>query len=160
MLARGSDIVTRGKFLYHLDVGNEARASEDAFQQIVAEDRIFWNLSFEGGLEAVDFVDALAARRTLFEQILVDVGNRERIGIEPIGARKSALKQGSFATDRQRWRHAGLKHAVAPHHHAGARIEVRLVEGMRHLSNEPLGGPDRQTRVGVKRDDIADSGRQ
>lgn len=62
MLARGSDGVTRGKFLYHLNVGHEARASEDAFQQIVAEDGIFRNLSFEGGLKTIDFVDPLAAK--------------------------------------------------------------------------------------------------
>lgn len=89
MLARGSDGVTRGKFLYHLNVGHEARASEDAFQQIVAEDGIFRNLSFEGGLKTIDFVDPLAAKSTLFEQILVHVRNRQCIGIEPIGAEKA-----------------------------------------------------------------------
>ena len=65
------------------------------------KDRIFRNLPFEGSLEAVDFVDPFAAKRAFFEQILVDVGNRERIGIEPIGARKGALEQRTFATDGQ-----------------------------------------------------------
>ena len=92
MLAGRSDRVARGKFLNHLDIGHEPRPREDALQQIVAKDRIFRNLPFERSLEAVDFVDPFAAIGAFFEQILVDVGNRERIGIEPIGARKSALE--------------------------------------------------------------------
>ena len=49
---------------------------------------------------------------------------------------------------------------MAAHDHTGTRIEVWLVEGMRHLSDQPLGGPDRQARVSVERDDVADAGGQ
>src|SRR5664279_2983147 len=101
MLARRCDGVAGGKFLNHLDVGDEAGPRKYAFQQIVAEDRTFRNLSLQRGRYSVDFVDSFAAIGTLFEQILVNVGDCERIGVEPIWARKGALEQRSFATDRQ-----------------------------------------------------------
>ena len=111
-------VVAGRKFLDDLDVGRQAGAREYAFQQIVAEDRVFGNLAFQRRFEDVDFVDPLAAIGAFFEQILIDVGNRERIGIQPVGAGKHALEQRSFAADGQRRRHARLKNAVTVHDHA------------------------------------------
>ena len=86
MLSRRGDGIAGGKLLHHLDVGREPGAREDTLQEIVAEDGILRNLSLQSGLEAVDIVDSLAAIGTLPEQVLVDVGRGERIGIETIGA--------------------------------------------------------------------------
>ena len=82
------------------------------------------NLAFQRRLEAVDFIDPLAAKGTFLEQVLIDVGYRESIGIEPVGAGKRALEQRTLAADGQRRRHAGLQHAVTVHDHAGPRIEI------------------------------------
>ena len=160
MLASRGDGVAGGKFLNHLDIGCQPRPREDAFQQIVAQDRILGNLPFERRLEAVDFIDSLAAKGAFFEQILIDVGHRESIGIEPIGAGKGALEQRTLTADGQGWRHTGLQHAVTVHDHTGMRIEIGLVERVRHLSDQPPGGPDRQARIRVERDDVADAGGQ
>ena len=157
MLARRRDSVARGKLLHHFDVGDEARAGKDAFQQIVAEHGAVRDLSAECRLKRVDLVDALAAIGALLEQILVDVGYRERIRIEPIGAREDALEQRPFTADRQRRCHAWLQDAVTRDHQTGATIEARLVERMCDLPDQPLGGPNRQASVGIQRYDIADA---
>ena len=142
MLARRRDVVARGKFLDHLDVGGQAGAREDAFQQIVAENRVFRNLAFERGLEDVDVVDSLAAIGAFLEQVLIDVGNRERIGIEPVGAGKDALKQRTFAADRQRRRHARLQDAVALHDQAGIADRSRgRLSGCAILPTRRLAAP-------------------
>ena len=49
---------------------------------------------------------------------------------------------------------------MAARDHTGTRIEVWLVEGVRHLPDQPLGGSDRQARVSIERDDVADTGGQ
>jgi hypothetical protein len=43
--------------------------------------------------EAVDFVDALAGERAFFEQVLVNIGNRQGIGVKAVRAGKDALEQ-------------------------------------------------------------------
>jgi len=101
VLAGRRDVVARGKFLDDLNVGGKAGAREYALQQIVAEHGIFRNLTRERGLQNVDVVDSLADKGPLFEQVLIDVGNREGIGVQPVGAGKNALEQRPFAADRQ-----------------------------------------------------------
>ena len=160
MLASRGDGVAGGKFLNHLDIGCQPRAREDAFQQIVAKDRIFRNLSFERRLEAVDFIDPLAAKGAFFEQILIDVGHRESIGIEPIGAGKGALEQRTLLPMDNDGVTRGCSMPWPCDDHTGMRIEIGLVERVRHLSDQPPGGPDRQARIRVERDDVADAGGQ
>ena len=48
MLTRSGDVVARGEFLHHFDVGREAGARENAFEQIVAK-----NPTDEGVLNAL-----------------------------------------------------------------------------------------------------------
>lgn len=49
---------------------------------------------------------------------------------------------------------------MAAHDHAGMRIEARLVEAVRHFSNQSPGGPNWQASVVVQRDDKANTGRK
>ena len=76
----------------------------------------------------------------------------------PLGAGEDALEQRAFAADRQRRRDARLQHAVALDDAAGAAIEARPVERMRHRADQPARGVARQLRVGVERDDVAHAG--
>src|SRR5207302_3317283 len=128
MLSRGSHAVARRKFLDHFDIGGEAGAREYALQQIVAENGALRDLSGESTLKDIDFVNSLAGIGALVEQILINIGNRERIWIEAVGAREHALIQRSLVSDGQRRRHAGLKDAVPVRHQAAARIEAGPVE--------------------------------
>jgi hypothetical protein len=60
MVASDCNVVTGRKFLDHFDVGDESRAGERAFEQIVAEERPFRYTTGQRGLEGIDVVDALA----------------------------------------------------------------------------------------------------
>ena len=63
MLAQRGDVVARREILDHFDVGGETGAREDAFEQIVREQRALRHAPGERGLEGVDVVDALAGER-------------------------------------------------------------------------------------------------
>ena len=160
MLSRGSHAVARGKFLDHFDIGGEAGAREYALQQIVAENGALRDLSGESTLKDIDFVNSLAGIGALVEQILINIRNRERVGIEAVGAGEHALIQRSLVSDGQRGRHARLKNAVTVRHQAAARIKAGPVERVGHLADQPLCRADRQTRIGIERNDITDAVRQ
>ena len=92
---------------------DQARAGEHALEQIVAQHRVVGHAALQRGLEGVDVVDALAGVGALAEQVLVDVGDRRRVGIDAAVAGEDALEQRAFRADRQRRRDARLQHAVA-----------------------------------------------
>ena len=121
MLAFGGDVVAGRKFLDHLDVGSQSGAGEDALEQIVAEHGVVRHPAGERGLEGIDVVDALAGVGAFAEQVLVDVGDRRRIGIDAAGRRRTPLVQRAVAADRQRRRHARLQDGVAARPRAAAR---------------------------------------
>ncbi len=108
MLACDFHLIARGKFLHDLDIGSQSGTGENAFQKIVAENGIFRNAVVECALEGIDFVDALADERAFLEDILIDVRNREGIGIESVGTGESPLEQRAFGADGQAGRDARL----------------------------------------------------
>ena len=160
MLARRRHVVTGWEFLDDLDIRDQARPGEHALEEVVAQHGIVGHPALQGGLEGVDVVDALAGVGPLAEQILVDVGHRRRIGIDPTVGGKDALERRAFRTNRQRGRHAGLQYAVAFDNAALGLVEPRPVERMSHLADEPLDRVAWQARVGVEGDDKADIGGQ
>ena len=101
MLARRGDVVARGKFLDHLDVGGQTGAGENAFKQIVAENRVDRNAPIERRVEGIDVVDAFADIGALVVKVLIDVGDDDGIGIEPRGSGEHALEQRAFVAGRQ-----------------------------------------------------------
>ncbi len=129
-----------------------------AFEEVVAEQRVLRHAAGERRLEGVDVVDALAGVGALAEQILVDVGDRRRVGIDAARRGEDALEERALAADRQRRRHARLQDAVAFDDAPAVGVEARPVERMRHLADQPARGVARQARVGVERDDVADAG--
>ena len=52
----------------------------------------------------------------------------------------------------------GCRMRIAFDDPAGAGVEARPVERMRHLADQPADRVARQARVGVERDDVADVG--
>ena len=120
--------------------------------------RVLRDASLERGCEGVHVVAALSAVGAFPEEILVDVGDGERVGIHPASTRVDALEERSLATRRQRRRDARLKHRVALDHAAAAAIEPWTVERMGHLPDEPPRSPARESGVAVERDHVADAG--
>ncbi len=97
VLALGGDVVTGREFVDHLDIGGKTGAREDAFEEVVAQQRVLRDAAGQGRFEGVDIIDALAGIRTFAEQVLIDVGDRGRIGIDARPARENALIERAFA---------------------------------------------------------------
>ena len=53
-----------------------------AFEQVVAEYPVFGEAATERALERIDLIDAFADERTLAAQVLVDIGDSARIGVD------------------------------------------------------------------------------
>ena len=82
-MAKGGHVVTGGKVLDHLDVGNQTGAGEDSLEQIVAEHGALRNAPVQRRLERVDIVDALAGVGAFAEQVLVHVRHSGGVRIDP-----------------------------------------------------------------------------
>ena len=93
MLALDGDIITRWKFLNDLDIGCQAGARENTFKEIVTQQGVFRDATVKRGLESIDIVNPLAGVRALAEQILINIGDRRRVGIHPAGPGKYQLIQ-------------------------------------------------------------------
>src|ERR1700730_18921562 len=113
----------------------------------------------ESGSESIHGVDPLAAVGTFAEKILVDVGDRKGIGVQPAWTGEDALEKRPLTASWQRWGDARLQHRVALDHAAAIRIQPRPVERMRHLPDQAPDGPSRQARIGIQSDHVADRGR-
>ena len=101
MLPRGGNVVARRKLLDQLDVGDQARARESSFEKIVTQQRVVGNAARQRGLEHVHIVNPFAAVGAFIEQVLVNVGNGERVRVDAGGAREDALEDRSVAAGRQ-----------------------------------------------------------
>ena len=75
-------IVARRIFLIEHHIAQQPRPHVTPFQKIVAEDPVLGETSFERPLEGINLVDALADERAFAEQVLVNIGNSARIGID------------------------------------------------------------------------------
>ena len=159
MQARGEDIVALGKVLDEFDVAGEAGAGEDAFEEVVAENAALGRATVERRAEGIDIIDALALVDALVEDVLIDVGNRSRIGIDAGGRREELLKPRAFRADGKGRGDARLHDAVALDDPPEARIEAGPVEDVGHLADQPADRLARHARVRIERDDVADSAR-
>ena len=110
---------------------------EDPLEEVVAQEGVLGNPPFERGLEGVHVVDPLPAVGAFPEEILVHVGDGERVGVDPASAREDALEERALATGRQRRRDPRLEHRVTLDHAAAAGIEPRTVERVGHLPDQP-----------------------
>ena len=77
--------IARRVILVQHDVALEAGSAVAALEQVVAEDRVFGK-DAAAVLKGVDVVDAFANKRTLVEEILVEIGDDAGVGIDPRGA--------------------------------------------------------------------------
>jgi hypothetical protein len=78
---------------HHFDIGHERRSREGAFQQVVAENSVFLDPTLQRRFHSVDMVEALTGERPLAEDVLIEIGHSEDIGVEPAIGRKHALEK-------------------------------------------------------------------
>src|SRR4030066_388581 len=68
--------------LVELDVSDKRRPRVAAFQKVVAEDQILREAVAKRALEGIHVEDALAGERPLAEDVLVDIGDGARVGVD------------------------------------------------------------------------------
>ena len=159
VLARRGGRIVRRKLIEELDIGDQSCPCEDAFKEVVTQQRVLRYSPGEGCLKCIDIVDPFADVRALTEKVLVNIGDRRCVRVNAARAREDALKKRSPAIGRQRRRHARLKQGVALNDSTDMRVKPRPIEGMRYGADQSSGGPPWQPRVGIQCDDIADAGR-
>ncbi len=150
------DLVARREVLDDLDVGREAGACVDAFEQVVAEHRVVGHAAGERRLERVDVVDALADVRPFAGEVLVDVRHGARVRIDAAWAGEGGVEDRAGVGGDERRGDARLQDRVAARDALQPRVEERPVERMTHLADETQRRVARQSRVGIERDDVAD----
>ena len=69
-------------FLIEHYIAQQPRPRITPFQKVVAEDSVLGETSFERSLEGINFVYALADERAFTKQVLINIGNCTRIGID------------------------------------------------------------------------------
>src|SRR5262245_17032652 len=156
VLTGGGRLVACGELLEQLDVRHEPGASEDALEQVMAQECVLRDPARQGRLEGVDVVDALAGVRAFTEEILVDIGDGASVGIDPGRAGEDSLEERALAVGGHGRSDPGLKDAVPVDDAADPRVEVRAVERMRQGADEAAGPAAWQAGVGIERDDVPD----
>ena len=102
-------------------------------------------------------VEALAGEGAVAEHVLVEVGNREDIGVDAAIGREDALQEGGFVAGGQRRRDARLQDRVARRHPARLGVDQGTVERMVQLAGEPGHAVAHHARVAVERHHVHDA---
>ena len=137
------------------DVRDQAGACITAFDQIVRQNPVVRETAREGLLECVDIVDPLADERALAKDVLVDIRDGTRVGVDAglATAQQFVIRRVGC---RQAGGHAWLQDAVAARDALQGRIEHRAVQWMRHGGDELARGFARQLGIGIQGDDVFD----
>src|SRR4029077_18784675 len=78
----GVDLVARRIFLVKCHVAHQPAAGVDRFQQVMAQDSIFWETPRQRALESIDVINAFADERALAEKILINIRDGAGVGID------------------------------------------------------------------------------
>ncbi|MNO61713.1 hypothetical protein D3C76_523680 [compost metagenome] len=148
-------VETRRRIFHHLDIRGQPGAGENTLEQVVAEQLVLPYPAGERRFEGVDVVDALAGVGAFAEQVLVDIRDRRRIRVHAARSGEHALVEGAFAAQRQGRGHPWLEDCVAAHHAPLRAVEVRAVQRVGHLADQPQRRLARQAGVGVEGDHVA-----
>ena len=82
--------VTARKDIQQLDVRRQPHADITAFQQIVTQQVRRWESFGQEAMKRVQFVDAFAVITAFSDQVLVNIGDGVRVGIDPARIGKNA----------------------------------------------------------------------
>ena len=157
VLPGGRCLIVRREVFKQLDIRGQCRPSEDAFKEIMAQQRIVRHLARQGGLKCIDVVNALAGVGPFSEQILVDIRNGRGIRIDAARAGEGSLEERAFTIEGERRGDAWLHQRVAFDDAPGLGVKSRPVERMCHGADQAARSATRQARVGIERDDVANT---
>ncbi len=159
MLALAVTHVVERQVLEQLNIAGQRHARVRPFDQIVAEQRFRGKAVAERGAERLHVVNRLAVKDRFAEQILLRVGNGLAVGIGSGGVgenAREARRRGAGQSDAD----ARLNDGEAALARARHGIDLHAVQRMRDGLHQPPRGGDRQLRVGIQRDHVADRERQ
>src|ERR1700744_4481408 len=97
MLTGGGRLVVRRKVVKQLDVTGQRGTRENSFEEIVAQQRVLGDFRGERGFEGINVVNALSGVRAFAKEVLIDVGDSRRIGIDSAGAGEYSLVERALA---------------------------------------------------------------
>ncbi|MNV41428.1 hypothetical protein D3C71_1330630 [compost metagenome] len=151
--------VARGLPFEQLDIAQQARAGIATLQQVMAQHPVVREAVLQCRFECVHVVDALADEGAFLEDVLINVGHSVGIGIDAwiASVQASVRRRGQVG---QADSHPRLQDAVAACHSARDRVELGLIERMRHGADKFPGGFPGQLGIGVQRDDVPDPGKR
>ena len=144
--------VTARKNIQQLDIGRQPHPHMAAFQQIVTEQVRLGKSSRQEAVKGLQFVDAFAVIAAFADQILVNIGDSVRVGIDSARIGEDA-REPCRPGARQRGADAGLNDRVTANHPASIRRETRLIQRMSQRFNHPSSGVSQQLRVSIEGDD-------
>ena len=159
MLPGRSNIITRWKLLHDFDIRDQSGSGKNSFKEIVAQDRVLGNTALKSGFEHVHIVDSFSAVGAFPEEILIHVGNDERVRVHAAWSGEYALKERSRATRRQCRGYARLKEGVSFDDTAGSHISLWPVERMSYLSHQSPDSSARKACIGIESDHVTNAGR-
>ena len=79
--------IAPGIFLVERQVADQSATSVNRLQQIVAENSVFRKASGQCAFERVDLVDSLSDERAFLKKVLIHIGDRASVRIDPRIAR-------------------------------------------------------------------------
>ncbi len=100
MIATCSDLVVRGELLEEIHIGQKRCTCKQALEQVMAEECVLGDPSFQGRLERIDVVDPLSGVRSLLEEVLIHIGDCGCVGVHSTGPRDDALIGGGSRAGR------------------------------------------------------------
>ena len=100
MLTCSHRLIPRGEFVKQFNVSGQSDPGKNTFEKIVAQNGVLRHFPGRGQFECIDVVNALAGVRAFVEQILVNVRDSCRIGIDTSRTGEYFLSERSFTIDR------------------------------------------------------------
>ncbi len=136
------------------DVRDQSRAPVDTLEQIVAQERVFGDAPAHALLKGVHIVDTLADENPLAKQVLIDIGDGQRIQVDPGAPRINSRKPRPFGA---RGVDLGprLEYGITGRDTVRRRVELGHVQRVGERGDQPSRRVALQHRVGVQRNHIA-----
>ena len=148
-------VVLRIAFEEH-DVGGQRRATVDPLEEVVADERVLRDATFDAAHERVHVVDAFADVDPGTEEVLIDLGAGVGVDVEADVPGEDAREQ-RLAGARRRGLDARLDDRVARDDATRGGVEDRAIQRMGEESHQPTRTAHRQLGIAVERDDEADA---
>src|SRR6185295_16288473 len=121
--------------LVQLHVAEQPRTGVASLQQVMTKNPVFGEAPLEGLFERLDVIDPLADERAFLEEVLVDVGDGARIGIDTGLAPEKPRIPGPVRAG-EAGGHARLQNAVTLTNPLLGLVVTRTVQRVRHAAHQ------------------------